>query len=234
MVTEEIVDVHVVALTPAEMVPAQGALVTWCDRKIRALEDEASELELHQTLAVANGWRTSVVTANINRTARRIVYYGKMQDALKAGYLLVPNMPIDVLAVRVNRAKQPESISDNSWHHFAATPQTGLPSGAGRYVDESVKCLDESYAEKRDGKDVKVGRFVSDDYDEVDFPITLTKPVVLDAVGRAMALKIFDQIGRVQNNGGRDPIYVGQLLDPRKGGRMATFFLAWWVDTSTL
>jgi hypothetical protein len=75
---------------------------------------------------------------------------------------------------------------------------------------------------------------VSTGYDEPDFPFALVKPAVLDATQRAMALKVFDTIGVVQNDSGRDPIMVGQLLDPRGNGRLVTFFIAWWLDTSTL
>lgn len=49
-----------------------------------------------------------------------------------------------------------------------------------------------------------------------------------------MALKVFDQIGRVQTSSGRDPVLIGQLLDPRGNGRRASFFIAWWVDTREL
>jgi hypothetical protein len=230
----ETTDINVVALTPADMVPAQHELIAWCDRKIRALSDEADELELHQKLAVENGWKTSVVVANLNRTARRMTYYSKMQDALKAGYLLVPNMPVDVLAVRVKRA-EPRRQTSTGWHRFRSEPEL-LPTGQGRYVDEQPLEREEPY-EKKDtnGNTVTLTRYISAEHDdEVDFPIALTKPIVLKAVARAMALKVFDQIGRVQNGGGRDPILVGQILDPRRGGRLATFFLAWWVDTSTL
>lgn len=231
------IDVNLVALTPAEMVPAQAGLVDWCDRKIRALTDEADELALHEKLATENGWKTSVVTANVNRTARRIVYYSKMRDALAAGYLLVPNMPVEIMAVRVNRAKQSESTSDSAWHgDFPAKPQASLPSGEGRYVNDTLLRHSRRYGDTDGaGKPIVRTQYFSGDYDEVDFPIALTKPVVLDAVARAMALKIFDQIGLVRNGSPkRDPIYVGQLLDPRGNDRMATFFLAWWVDTSTL
>jgi len=227
-------DINVVALTPAEMVPAQEALVGWCGRKIQALEDEAADLELHQQLAVANGWKTSVVTATLNRNARRITYYTKLREAVQAGYLLVPNMPVDVLAVRVHAAAPRRQTSKSHWHTFRSRPEL-LPSGKGRYVDETPLEGSNSYKEERDGKPVTVTEYYTVEHDdEVDFPIALTKPQVLDAVSRAMALKLFDQIGRVQNQGGRDPIYVGQLLDPRGNGRLATFFLAWWVDTSTL
>lgn len=227
-------DTTIVALTPAEMVPAQAELVAWCDRKIRALHDEVDELTLHQKLAVENGWKTSVVTATLNRTERRVTYYEKMRAAVAAGYLLVPNMPIDVLAVRVDRAKQPEEVTDTSWRGFPAKPQAHLPAGTGRYVDESVTYLDESFVDTRDGKEVHVRRFVTADYDEVDFPFKTMKPVILSAAARAMALRIFDQIGQVQNSGGQDPILVGQLLDPRGNRRRTTFFIAWWVETRTL
>lgn len=232
----EDLDTTIVALTPAEMVPAQADLVAWCDRKIKALSDEADEFELHQKLALENGWKTSVVTATLNRTARRITYYAKMKAALEAGYLLVPNMPVDVLAVRVDRAKQPERVKDSKWGGFPAKPQAHLPAGTGRYVDESLMFRDETHVEKKpDGKEVLVKRYVTDDYDEeIDFPFTTMKPVVLEAAARAMALRIFDQIGQVQNSGGQDPILVGQLLDPRGNQRRTTFFIAWWVDTVTL
>jgi hypothetical protein len=107
-------DTTLIALSPADMVPAQADLIAWCDRKIQALQVEADELELQNNLAVANGWKTSVVVNNLNRTARRITYYGKMKAALQAGYLLVPNMPIDILAVRVKRAKQSEMSSNST------------------------------------------------------------------------------------------------------------------------
>jgi hypothetical protein len=230
----ETLNINVVALTPADMVPAQAELMDWCDRKIRALSDEGGELELHQKLAVENGWKTSVVVASINRNARRITYYQKMQAALRAGYLLVPNMPVDVLAVRV-KGKRAHAQTDTGWHRFSSRPEL-LPVGEGRYVDESPLETEEPEEYKNhEGKTQTRMRYRAAEHDdEVDFPLLMTKPIVLEAVARAMALKVFDQIGRVQNSGGHDPIYVGQLLDPRHGRRLTTFFLAWWVDTSTL
>lgn len=228
------IDVNVVALTPADMVPAQQNLIAWCDRKIRALGDEADELELHQKLAIENGWKTSVVTASLNRTARRITYYGKIKAALQAGYLLVPNMPVDVMAIRVKRGTPITKTSTSEWRAGVVGVES-LPPGEGRYVDQeaytrSFEVPDKNYK----GEPTTVTHYQTTEFDEVDFPVALTKPVVLERVAQAMALKVFDSIGRVQNSGGRDPIYVGQLIDPRGRGRVATFFLAWWVDTRTL
>jgi len=228
-------DTTLVALSPADMVPAQKDLIAWCVNKIRALVDEADEFELQQKLCLENGWKTSVVVNSLNRCVRRMRYYEKMKAALEAGYLLVPNMPVDVIAVRVNRAKQAETFSSSRWHHFAATPQASLPAGVGRYVDDELTHRDESYAaEKNDKGETKhVTHLVSDEYDDVDFPVVAMKPVILEAAARAMALKVFDQIGMVSNEG-RDPILVGQLLDPRGNRRRSTFFIAWWVDPATL
>lgn len=233
-------DTTLIALTPADMVPAQASLVDWCDGKIRALRDEVEEFELHQKLAVENGWKTSVIESTLARSRRRVTYYEKMRAAVQAGYLLVPNMPIDVLAVRVNRAKQPEETNDRPWGRFAAKAQSALPAGVGRYVDETVQQRSRSYVDTNEkGERVTKRQYYSGGYEEVDFPVAVMKPVILDAAARAMSLKIFDEIGRVRNDGQSfrskaDPILVGRLNDPRRGHIGASFFIAWWVDTSTL
>lgn len=79
-----------------------------------------------------------------------------------------------------------------------------------------------------------VRRVVSGDYDAPDFPFLAVKPAVLAATQNAMALRVFDEIGTVQNSAGRDPIIVGRLLDPRGNGRVSTFFIAWWLNTADL
>lgn len=228
-------DLRLVALTPADMVPAQANLAAWCDRKIAALRTELADLEANLQLATEHGWKYASVASTLSRTERRITYYEKLQVAVTAGYLLIPNLSVDVFAVRVKRAKQPEQVHDNRWpSNFTAKPQL-LPPGEGRYVDDVLLHRDESHVATVDGKEKLVRRYVSDDYDEVDFPVTLVKPSVLEATTRAMALKVFDQIGVVRNDyPGKDPIVVGILLDPRGNRRRTTFFVAWWLDTASL
>lgn len=228
-------DLALVALTPADLAPAQANLAAWCVRKIAALRAELADLEANLELATEHGWKHTSVEATLNRTARRITYYEKLQVAVNAGYLLIPNLNVDVFAVRVQRAKQPERVHDSSWpSNFEAKAQA-LPAGVGRYVDDVVLQRDESYVENVAGKETHVRRFVSDDYDNVDFPVALVKPAVLEATTRAMALKVFDQMGVVRNDyPGKDPIVVGILLDPRGNRRRTTFFVAWWLDTASL
>lgn len=227
-----------VALTPNEIGPAQVQLKGWCERKIDALKVEQADLQTHLDLAKKNKWNRTGLTNALTRTSRRIVYYEKMHDAVSAGYLMVPNMPISILAVRVNNAAPRSRSSEHYWTRSFPTPTQMLPSGDGRYVDETVGTIDASYTEKQpDGSTKKFIHIVSNDvYDDPDFPFEAVKPHVLVATQRAMALKIFDQIGVVQNGRARkgDPIMVGRLLDPRGNGRCATFFIAWWLNTADL
>lgn len=233
-VDTDVTDLALVALTPADMAPAQAELLTWCDRKVAAVKAELADLEANLEIATASGWKHASVVASINRAAKRVLYYEKIQAAVAAGYLIVPNFPVDVFAVRVQRAKPRETEASYSRSgKFDAKPEL-LAAGEGRYVDDRVFTIDESYTETQEGKERRVDRHVSADYDAVDFPVTMVKPAILSATQRAMALKVFDQIGVVQNQSGRDPIIVGQLLDPRGNGRRATFFVAWWLNTRDL
>ena len=186
-------------------------------------------------MAAGNGWKLRGLRAAIRRTVQRIVYYQKMQEAVGAGFLLVPNFPVTVLAVRVKgaRMRQVESEWAGS-NKFDAKPEM-LPAGEGRYVDDHVFHTDESY-DTADGKGgtEHVQRYVSSDYAAPDFPFAMVKPAVLQRTQAAMALRIFDTIGMVENSSGRDPIMVGQLIDPRGNDRRTTFFLAWWLNTRDL
>jgi hypothetical protein len=232
LITTEVEDQQLVALTPAEMPAAQHALTEWCAMKVQALRQELRDLEENQQIGVEAGMKTSRWNASIARTERRIVYYDKLKAAVEAGYLIVPNFPINIFAVRVKRARQPQKAHEHKWGGFRAEAQL-LPAGEGRYVDEQVKFLDMSHKTMKDGKEVFVEQYLTDDYDAVDFPVTLVKPSVVARTQVAMTARIFDQIGLVAS-AGTDPIVVGRLLDPRGGGRCTTFFIAWWLDTRTL
>ncbi len=229
-------DLSLVALTPGDMTPTQHALSGWCTRKVAALEAEFKELEEHQLIAQSNGWKLSALNAALNRTTKRIDYYRKMQIAVDEGYVLVPNFPAEIMAVRVREDRGPgQKVADYSYSGAFNATAAQLPAGEGRYVDDDLPVRDESTETvDANGKDTKARRFVADSYnEEIDMPFKGVKPAVLDAVGRAMALKVFDRISLVRNQG-TDPIFVGELLDPRGNDRRCTFFLAWWLNTADL
>jgi hypothetical protein len=75
---------------------------------------------------------------------------------------------------------------------------------------------------------------------EIDFPVTMTKAHIMQAVDRAMAIKIFDDFGCLPgHHKKRDPIIVGRLRDPRPASwtnpqRWISFILAWHLDTDMI
>lgn len=233
--TEPVQDLQLVALTAGELQPTQQALGAWCEAKCKSLDVELADLHEHMLIASSNGWKLRGLQAAISRTEKRVTYYNKMKQAVEAGFLIVPNFPVTVLAVRVARTKprQVEAPYQGS-HVFNAVPEL-LPAGEGRYVDDRLFTVDYSHdLTDEKGQKKHVNQYFSSDYDAPDFPFSAVKPAVLDAAQRAMALRIFDRIGMVENNSGTDPIIVGQLLDPRGNDRRATFFIAWWLNTASL
>lgn len=231
-----------VALTPQEVGGAQAELMSWCSAKILELSRELADARQNLRQAKAMLWRWQGWQKVATKTAKRMVYYAKIKAAIQAGYLIVPNLPVDVIAVRVKNALPRGKVHYSEGRVGVARPEL-LPAGVGRYVDDRLVVDDLSFQDK-DNK--KVERYVASGFDEeIDFPTTAVKPVVLAATQRAMALRIFDRVGvvRDQSWGQRgDPIVVGQLLDPmqpwsfweNEPRKVVTFFIAWWLDTRAL
>jgi hypothetical protein len=225
-----------VALTPAEMPDQQAKLAAWCVKKLDAVQRELGTFRQLEEEAKAGGFRHASYSALVRKTEKRIVYYQKLQQAIAEGYLIVPNMPIDVFAVRVDTSRSPGYRETDYRRDRFATPPQRLPAGEGAYVDDHLVKRSGVREIVKDGKPEKKTFYFADEYDtDIDFPLRGVHPRVLEATSRAMALKLFDQLGVVQNQAiGRDPIVVGQLLDPRRNGRVTTFFVAWWLNTEDL
>lgn len=79
--------------------------------------------------------------------------------------------------------------------------------------------------------------FYAAEYAPVDFPFKAIKPQILDDVGKAMALKIFDEIGILpQRRVKADPMVIGQIVI-KKGTydeRRLSFLITWWLQESHL
>ena len=222
-----------VALTPQDVAPAQANLAVWCRQKLATLGSELREQRQCLRQAKASKWNTKSWSGQISRTKARMIYYAKIKAAVEAGYLIVPNFDIDVFAVKTRRVIPP--FGDD-----LTTAQPDLsPHGSGDYVDDVVfsrtetrKWTDADQKLRSRDVDVPTG------YDfEPDIPLRGVKPIILDATQRAMALRIFDQIGVVKARK-QDPIIVGQIVQPGGNGRSwkktVSFFVAWWLDPETL
>lgn len=232
-----------IALTPQDMGPVQSDLMGWCQAKIVELSLELKEARQNFRQAKAMKWKSQSWQRVATTLIRRMLYYTKIKAAVRAGYLIVPNFPVEVLAVRVDRSTPKPMAGAYPTSVNEAKADLGLPPGVGHYVDEMIPTYDCSYLETIDGKQTRISQVARrSGYGTPDFPAMLVKPVVLEATERAMSLMIFDRIGLVQQgyrgmSAARkrsDPIVVGQILD---GGsrypedHRVTFFIAWWLDT---
>lgn len=234
---------EVSAETPEEMTLAQNSLIAWCKNKIAELQAEATELGEAFHHAQVQKWKTSTLRKHWNLACRRALYYGKMLTALEQGYIIVPNFPVEVFAIRTSK-EGPKNDSQ------VTTYQTGtrfvqacqqLPVGEGEYKNPFPIVYQQKLNTVNPANNQPVTQFKSwpEEWDEFEFPLSMAKPKVMEATTRAMALKLFDDFGILPGIKAKaDPIIVGRLIDPRNtlkfNPRCVSFMVAWHLDTRTL
>lgn len=237
-VVEEDMDFTVIATHPAEMEKAQRSLILWCARKIEHVKQALADAQEQFDIAMKAGWEVSAWERQINRADKRVEFYRKIKAALEAGYYIVPPFPIDVFAIRTDRKNPTKKASNNHWDTHKQDARI-LPVGQGNYVSSKPVVYQRSIPlPPKDGKPQAMTEYFAKNFLPVDFPFKLAKPAVLAETAKAMALKVFDQIGVLPAFTAPDPIVCGQILFPEKNGygprKSITFFVAWWLDTKTL
>ncbi len=231
-------NLHLVALAPSDIPATQQAITNWCEEKIASLAVERSDFLDHARIAEKNEWQSKGLRAAAQRTQRTIEYYEKVKAAVAEGYLIVPNFPVEVLAVRVSR-RRPEHEVENQPGYLSNVKPDLSGVGEGRNVSPrpTYQAVPYTRPDPQDPKKTEERyRYVTDEYGDVaGFPMLAVKPVVVAATARAMALKVFDDIGVVTGRK-QDPVVVGRIYDPRDRWRQkfATFFIAWWFETRAL
>lgn len=229
----------------------QASLVEWCREKLIRTQAEAKELWESLAHAKVHKWNTKVLKRHAVLATARVGYYEKVLGALVAGYCLFPTIDCDVFAVRTDKESPDFRSAFFRWGRpdWNETSE-GIAMGEGEYVDPHVPTGSYSDSHLTTEGNQEVGRthFSKDDFDKVVFPMSMSKPHVMDAVGKAMALKIFDEIGIIgdptvakahQRRKG-DPVIIGRVRHPRNDyvangqGPAMTFLIAWHVDTKDL
>lgn len=242
LTTSGSLELEVSATTPLEMSQAQGALIEWCQRKIASMKGEAAELAENLAIAVRNKWKTDTLRRHAGLALKRVTFYEKIGAALEAGYCIVPNFPVDLFAIRTSR-KNPRA----NWHF--GTYEAGssmflqkaeqLPIGDGEYKSPDPLVITDVDTETKDGFTKKNYVEHATDFCDVEFPIQMAKPKIMEATSRAMALKIFDQFGLFAQGTG-DPIITGEIVDPRNTFksptyiRRVTFIVGWHLNVRDL
>ena len=126
-------DVVVLARNPSEVQEAQGHLLAWADRKLEierlAVTEAEQNLEQSKKLKI----RTQAWSYQVTHARGRVIFYEKLRAAIEAGYYIVPNFPVQLIAVRTDKKKLRRFTAHGTTH--APDVKSELPPvGEGRYV----------------------------------------------------------------------------------------------------
>lgn len=213
----------------------QTAMIEWVDRKLADERAEQTDMAQNLLQSIQRGWRTEGWERRVAKQKKRVTYYEKIKAALEAGYVIMPAIQMDVFAVRTSK-RRPPGKEHRGWATLDAKPDNS-PVGEGAYVDRRVEIASRT-VERALGD----GRTTTDEYrravafdEEIDFPLAMAKPQVLDASGKALALKIFDEVGVLPRSRRGDPMVIGRVvLNDGPRSKDCSFLICWYVDTRAL
>lgn len=240
--------VHLVATSPAQMAMAQDHLVKWFRLKVASFDGELAELDAAIAEAKQNEWNAKPLQSQKSRALVRRTFYEKCLLATDAGFCLIPNIPVSVFAIRVNRSfpVEGEESLTSTWGDPArqVSPERPdiLKAGEGRYESPQQEMRHWVTHESNDkGEANKVERRHADPiaFSELTFPLIAAHSQVMNTTQRAMVMKVFDEIGVSPESSSAkgDPLIIGRIIDkfqynqPRKA---ISFLIAWNVDLRTL
>lgn len=248
MPEEMALEYQLVAVDGPQLVSAHGRMIGWARVQIATMAAEKQAEEESLAIAVERKWATAAFRRRISMLGKRKEYYEKIEQALLAGWVIVPNFEMNVFAIRTTKehpdhTRQFTNQWDRSKREFRQAAQA-LPVGEGEFVNP----LANSYASSYEGTDSD-GKKATQHYQQsfggfqdIDFPIVLAKPVVMSKSAEAMAAKVFDEIGVARDSGVErhrgsrvgDPFMLGRIRNPRKNRPDITFFIGWTFDPSRL
>jgi hypothetical protein len=228
--------VEVTASMPAEMVQCQSALIDWCAGKVRSVREEITELAAAVERAVSAQWDSRALKRQLERAKKQIIYYGKVMSALKHGYCIVPNFPISFFAIRTAAASPAGSNTFEHWATFEQKPGQ-LEEGQGTYKNPFPVIYQREVEAMQGDKLVKKKEYFPEMWGDVEFPVSMAKPQIMDAAAAAMKLNLFDAFGICPPRRRADPMIIGQVIDRSRGRfseRVTSFLIAWHLDTRVL
>lgn len=236
-----VIDVELTAEKPTEMEECQHRLINWVKGKTESIQADYRELNESYEMAQKQRWKSSTLKRHRDKAASQLIYYQKMLGALEAGYVLVPNMPGAIFAVRTDKTSP-----RRAWTYFyteaANQKAKTLPAGEGDYVaGTNVTHKHETRDNKGNLTDT---HYQAIEFGELEFPLAMAKPRIMEATSRAMALRIFDEFMILPADAApqghtiktTDPIIMGTVL--RRYGvyeeKRVSFMIAWHIDTRSL
>lgn len=231
---------QLVALDRGQLESSHAKMIGWAQVRVATVEAEKRAEEESLAVAKERKWATAAFVRRISIMDKRIVFYRKIEAALQAGYVIVPNFEMTVFAIRTKAKAPRQTTSDRSWRNTFTQPAQQLPEGEGEYQNPQPQVFqrtDESVNAKGEKKSVTVF-WPDDEFKDIEFPIALAKPALMTKTAEAMARRVFDEVGVAVDRSNRtrrgDPIVLGRIVNPRKGASSLTFFIGWYFDPTNL
>lgn len=223
-----------IATTPTAMEAANKHMAEWAKEKLADVTRELAELHAELTAARKHRWNTKGITRRLKREGKRLDFYRKIRRAVEEGYYVVPNFPGEAFAIRTD-AKRPKAQVTHCYLRKSGAdfpqPVKMLPEGEGRYVRPGATAEYDGRVQvgkDKEGNPKLAKQWSAWDFAEVEFPVALMKPEAMDATGRAMAFKLFDEMIECRDWARcGDPMVLGRIRNPRQGRPDVTFFVAW-------
>lgn len=232
---------ELVAMRPEDMQVAQQSLVQWFKVKVDLVRREREDADENYRIAQQSNFKASSFRRSLDAAQRRVLFYEKCLAAVEAGYAIVPNFPVDVFAIRVTRKHPRWRSMTSQWSDSPLSEEKAelAAAGTGRYVNPQPLQRISVLPKKKlsDGREISQYQHTVDGFcDELDFPVSIAQPAVMEAIRAAMVLNVFDEIGCLPARKKPDPIVVGRIYRPNDKQRInpLCFLIAWWIDTRTL
>jgi len=228
--------VHLVARNPVEMQNAQADLAVWLKAKIVEIEIEINDLDAALNEAASAGWKGDALRRTLNKTVRQQEFYRKLLAAVEAGYTIIPDIPVEVFAIRVERAapRGDRVVSDYGPRYAVPNDEKPdkLPAGQGGYVSPVPEVWRDTATLKRNDETTYTRHFATPtEFRDVVFPLRAARVEVMSATKDAMAHKIFDQVAICPAKRKADPLIIGQVVGPKA---TISFIIAWHLNLNEL
>lgn len=229
---------HIAAVNSAQLSGAKQHMVEWFTAKVAEIVEELIGVEAAAKYAKDHKWSHSALDSQASRIRQRKMFYEKVLAAIEAGYAIIPNIPLDLFAIRVKRddVKAPLVTRNYDWQarqSVAVEAPDNLAIGDGRYENPRQRIYSESETKKlSDGKEHTSYNAWPLEFCPMEFPIIAAHPLVMSATQEAMAKRIFDQIGVSPERRRRgDPLVIGQIrMKQGWSERLVSFIIGWNID----
>lgn len=239
-------NIEVTAENADEMALCQSALIKWCYAKVAEVRQQQAELQAAYEHAVKMKWRSDTLKRHAAIAGKRSDFYDRIRIALEHGYQIVPSFPITAFAVRTDR-KRPLKLSTTQWRASHEQKAESLPAGEGEYKNPFPPIYERVIRQRTATESEVKEYFCQQEWTDLEFPVSMSKPKIMEAATRAMALQIFDDLGILPgyapHDGTKppkgDPMIIARIFDPRplprwQTRRFVSFIVGWHLNTKDL